>query len=106
MKRLAAAFITALALAGSAGADIFTIVPNGPTAPLAVPSPLVPNQPGTASFSLTPPAVPQQLAYPQLLTIWQQAGAFHIIPVASPVEGGRAIRFGGVDVRLFLQQNA
>jgi len=75
MKRLAAVLLTALALAGSAGADVFEVVPNTSAAPTSLPSPLVPNAPGTTSFSLIPPAFPQQLSYPQLLAIWQRAGA-------------------------------
>ncbi len=36
----------------------------------------------------------------------QQAGAFHIVPVARPMKGRRAIRFGGIDLHLFLKQGA
>src|SRR5437764_13984667 len=73
---LAAALISALALTGSAGADVFTIVPNTPSTPAAgLPSTDVPNAPGSIAYSLTPPAVPQVLSYPQLLGVWQQAGA-------------------------------
>ena len=76
MKRLAAAVISALALTGSAGADIFTIVPSTPGTPAAgLPSADTPNAPGAIAFSLTPPALPEVLSYPQLLAIWQQAGA-------------------------------
>ena len=76
MKRLAAALISALALTGSAGADIFTIVPSTATTPAAgLPSADTPNAPGAIAFSLTPPAQPEVLSYPQLLAIWQQAGA-------------------------------
>ncbi len=75
MKRLAAAVVLALALAGSAGADVFTIVPSTPTAPAGLPSASVPNTPGSIAFSLTPPAQPEVLSYPQLLALWQQAGA-------------------------------
>jgi murein DD-endopeptidase MepM/ murein hydrolase activator NlpD len=80
MKRLAAVLFTALALAGSAGADVFKVVPNTPAADPSLPSPLVPNQAGTASFSLSPPALPEQLSYPQLLAIWQRAGGEYQIP--------------------------
>jgi murein DD-endopeptidase MepM/ murein hydrolase activator NlpD len=82
MNRLAAALALALALtlAGSAGADVFKVVPNGTGAPAGAPSALVPNAPGSISFSLTPPAVPEALSYPQLLAIWQQAGAAYGIP--------------------------
>jgi Peptidase family M23/Transglycosylase SLT domain len=79
MKRLAAALLTALALAGSAGADVFKVVPNT-AEPAALPSALSPNAPGTASFSLTPPAAPEQLDYAQLLSVWQRAGAEYGIP--------------------------
>ena len=75
MRRLAAAFSLALALAGSAGADVFRVVPNAPSGPVALPSASVPNPPGTISFSLAPPALPETLSYPQLLGLWQRAGA-------------------------------
>src|SRR5947199_6167498 len=80
MKQLAAAFVLALVLAGSAGADVFRVVPNTPTAPVALPSAQIPNTPGTVSFSLAPPASPETLAYPQLLGLWQRAGAAYGIP--------------------------
>ena len=80
MKRLAAALVTALALAGSAGADVFKVVPNTTTGPVAVPSAFAPNAPGTASFSPTPPAEPERLAYAQLLSLWQRAGAEYGVP--------------------------
>src|SRR5437764_2616254 len=73
---LAAALISALALTGSAGADVFTIVPNAPSSPAAgLPSADVPNPAGSIAYSLTRPAAPQVLSYPQLLGVWQQAGA-------------------------------
>src|SRR5437764_14700139 len=73
---LAAALISALALTGSAGADVFTIVPNTPSTPAAgLPSAEAPNAPGSIAYSLTRPAAPQVLSYPQLLGVWQQAGA-------------------------------
>lgn len=80
MKRLAAALLTALALAGSAGADVFEVVPNGTAGPVSVPSALAPNAPGTAAFSLTPPAAPERLDYAQLLSLWQRAGAEYGVP--------------------------
>ena len=58
MKRLAAVLVTALALAGSAGADVFKVVPNSPAGQVTLPSALTPNAPGKASFSVTPPAAP------------------------------------------------
>ena len=36
----------------------------------------------------------------------QQVGAFDIVAIAGPVQRGRAVRFGGVDVGLFLEQRA
>jgi murein DD-endopeptidase MepM/ murein hydrolase activator NlpD len=80
MKRLAAALVAALALAGSAGADVFKIVPNTSVGQASLPSASVPNAPGTASFSLTPPAAPERLDYAQLLGVWQRAGAAYGIP--------------------------
>jgi len=82
MKRLVAALGAALALvvSGSAGADVFRVVPNAPSAPTGLPSAALPNALGTASFSLSPPASPEQLGYAQLLGIWQQAGAAYGIP--------------------------
>jgi murein DD-endopeptidase MepM/ murein hydrolase activator NlpD len=80
MKRLAAALVAALALAGSAGADVFKVVPNTSAEPASLPSALTPNAPGAASFSLTPPAVPERLDYAQLLSVWQRAGAAYGIP--------------------------
>jgi murein DD-endopeptidase MepM/ murein hydrolase activator NlpD len=79
MKRVAAAAVLALALAGSAGADTFTVVPNTPGAPAALPSALTPN-PVPISYPTAPPAVPQSLSYPQLLGIWQRGGAAYGIP--------------------------
>jgi murein DD-endopeptidase MepM/ murein hydrolase activator NlpD len=75
MKQLAAALVVALALAGSAGADVFRVVPNTPSAQVALPGPETPNAPGSIAFSLAPPALPEVLSYPQLLALWQQAGA-------------------------------
>ena len=52
MKRLAAVAVAALALAGSAGADVFRVVPSlPPTSPAFLPSADVPNTPGSISFS-------------------------------------------------------
>jgi Peptidase family M23/Transglycosylase SLT domain len=72
---LLAAVVAALA-AGSARADVFAVVPNTP-APASEPvaSALVPNAPGAV---LVPSAVPeagQELTYPQLVGLWQRAGA-------------------------------
>ena len=80
MKQLTAALFLARVLAGSAGADVFRVVPSAPTAPAALPSAQVPNAPGTVSFSLTPPTSPEALGYPQLLGLWQRAGAAYGVP--------------------------
>src|SRR6266487_2344637 len=79
MKRFTAAALLALALAGSAGADTFRVVPNAPVAPVGLPSAVTPN-PVAISYPTAPPAVPQSLSYPQLLGIWQRAGAAYGIP--------------------------
>jgi murein DD-endopeptidase MepM/ murein hydrolase activator NlpD len=79
MKKLTAAAVLALALAGSAGADTFRVVPNTPGAPTALPSAVTPN-PVALVYPTAPPAVPQALSYPQLLGIWQRAGAAYGIP--------------------------
>src|SRR5882757_1982739 len=64
-------------LASSAHADTFAVVP---AAPLALPG-LTPNPSLSVPDSLsTPPAAPVQLSYPQLLGLWQQAGAAYGIP--------------------------
>ena len=63
--RLLTAAVLALALAGSAGADTFRVVPNIPGAPVALPSAATPN-PVAISYPTAPPAVPQALGYPQL----------------------------------------
>ena len=78
MKRVIAAALLALALAGSAGADTFVVLPSSPTAAVALPSAEIPNTPGSILFpeSLrTRPLVSESLSYPQLLALWQQAGS-------------------------------
>ena len=51
MKRLAAVAVVALALAGSASADVFRVVPSvAPTSPAFLPSAEMPNTPGSISF--------------------------------------------------------
>jgi murein DD-endopeptidase MepM/ murein hydrolase activator NlpD len=77
------------ALAGTARADVFAVVPTpqsadvGLAAPLFVPTSDEPNLPGAvavpASLS-TPPPFELQLSYPQLLALWQSAGAAYGIP--------------------------
>jgi len=83
MKRLAAAFVLALVLAGSAGADIFRVVPTVPAGtPVALPSASAPNAPGSIAVPanwLAAPSGVQQLSYPQLLGLWQRAGGAYAI---------------------------
>jgi murein DD-endopeptidase MepM/ murein hydrolase activator NlpD len=79
MRKLAAAAALALALAGSAGADTFRVVANTPAAPVALPSAFSPN-PVPISYPASPPALPQTLNYPQLLGLWQRAGAAYGVP--------------------------
>src|ERR1051325_6602233 len=79
MKKIAAAFALSLVLAGSAGADIFRVVPTTSVGgPVALPSASIPNAPGSISVPVNwlsaPSASPQQLSYPQLLGLWQRAG--------------------------------
>jgi murein DD-endopeptidase MepM/ murein hydrolase activator NlpD len=64
-------------VAGTARADTFAVVP---TTPFTLPG-LVPNPSLSVPASLsTPPAAPAQLAYPELLGLWQRAGASYGIP--------------------------
>jgi murein DD-endopeptidase MepM/ murein hydrolase activator NlpD len=64
-------------LAGTARADTFAVVP---AVPFTLPG-LVPNPSLAVPASLSrPPAAPAQLSYPQLLALWQQAGASYGIP--------------------------
>ena len=78
MKRLALlAVVLAALLAGTARADTFAIVPPVPfTLPDLVPNPSL----AVPSSLSTPPAVPEQLPFPQLLALWQQAGAAYGSP--------------------------
>jgi murein DD-endopeptidase MepM/ murein hydrolase activator NlpD len=80
MKRLAAAFSLALVLAGAARADVFRVVPTQVGASTPLPSASAPNAPGTISFSRTRPRFAEQLSYPQLVALWQRAGASYGIP--------------------------
>jgi murein DD-endopeptidase MepM/ murein hydrolase activator NlpD len=81
MSKIAAALALSLVLAGSAGADIFKVVPTTATtagAPVALPSASIPNAPGSISVPpnwLAAPTVAQHLNYAQLLGLWQRAGA-------------------------------
>ncbi len=80
MKRLAAAFALALVLASGARADVFRIVPTAPAGSGSLPSAVEPNAPGSISFSRTKPRFAESLTYPQLLALWQRAGASYGIP--------------------------
>jgi murein DD-endopeptidase MepM/ murein hydrolase activator NlpD len=82
MRLLAAAALSALALAGTASADVFQVVPtvSAPAASPFLPSAQVPNSPGTIGFSsalLSPPAVAETRSYPQLLGLWQRYGSVY-----------------------------
>jgi len=79
MRRLATLAVLAglVALGGTARADTFAVLPDSP---LALPG-LTPNPSLVIPNNLsTPPASPEQLSYPQLLAIWQRAGASYGIP--------------------------
>jgi murein DD-endopeptidase MepM/ murein hydrolase activator NlpD len=79
LRRLAPlALVLAFALlAGTAGAGIFAVVPS---APFALPG-LTPNPSLSVPDSLsTPPVIQVQLSYPELLALWQRAGASYGIP--------------------------
>jgi murein DD-endopeptidase MepM/ murein hydrolase activator NlpD len=84
MKPYIAAALSALALAGAAGADVFRVVPTvAPTAPAFLPSADLPNAPGSVLLTgplLTPPAVPETRTYGQLLALWQRDGAIYGVP--------------------------
>ena len=90
MKRLAAAVALALALAGSAaadtfrvlpatGGDVFTVLPGtAPSMSGPLPSADSPNAPGSIAFPdsvRSYPLVPETRTYAQLLDLWQQSGA-------------------------------
>ena len=84
MKRLAAVAIAALALSGSAGADVFKVVPSvAPSAPATLPSAELPNTPGAIEFPpslLQRPAFVETRTYDQLFTLWQRDGTLYGIP--------------------------
>jgi murein DD-endopeptidase MepM/ murein hydrolase activator NlpD len=74
VKRLALAVVLASAALAAAGAQA-----QSP----GLPSHETPNAPGSivVPFSMsTPPAVPEQRSYPQLLKLWQDAGAAYGVP--------------------------
>jgi murein DD-endopeptidase MepM/ murein hydrolase activator NlpD len=81
MKRILLGLALAIAsVAGTASADTFRVVPSMPS---ALPSAGVPNQPGQISIPepiSSPPAVPQALGFPQLVSLWQGAGSAYGIP--------------------------
>ena len=77
MRRLLLALTLAAALA--TGADAAA----SPPAPTQLPSYEVPNGRGAISFPVslrTPPAVPEQRSYEELLALWQQAGSAYGVP--------------------------
>jgi murein DD-endopeptidase MepM/ murein hydrolase activator NlpD len=85
MRSLAAAAVAALALAGSAGADVFRVVPTtaAPTAPAFLPSAEIPNAPGSIVLPaglLTRPTLVETRTYPELLGLWQRYGALYDVP--------------------------
>jgi murein DD-endopeptidase MepM/ murein hydrolase activator NlpD len=84
MKRLAAVAIAALALSGSAGADVFKVVPSvAPSAPATLPSAELPNTPGAIEFPpslLQRPAFVETRTYDQLFTLWQRDGTLYGVP--------------------------
>jgi murein DD-endopeptidase MepM/ murein hydrolase activator NlpD len=84
MKRLAAVAIAALALSGSAGADVFKVVPSVmPSAPATVPGAELPNTPGSIDFPpvlLQRPAFVETRTYDQLFTLWQRDGTLYGVP--------------------------
>jgi len=84
MKRLAAVAVVALALAGSASADVFRVVPSVlPTSAAILPSAEVPNTPGAISFPATllqRPAFVETRTYDQLFTLWQRNGTLYGVP--------------------------
>jgi murein DD-endopeptidase MepM/ murein hydrolase activator NlpD len=82
---LAAATIAFAMLAGTAGADTFTVVPsNGAALPEVAAAPAAyPNAPGQVVVPPTftsPPAVPETRTYAQLQALRQRAGAAYGIP--------------------------
>jgi murein DD-endopeptidase MepM/ murein hydrolase activator NlpD len=83
MKRIAAVASLALALASSAGADVFRVLPNAPTGGVVLPSAELPNGPGSIVFPATlrsRPLLTHTLSYGRLLALWQRAGAEYGVP--------------------------
>ncbi len=86
MRRLAAAALIALAVAGTANGDTFSIVPaSDASLPslTGLPSAETPNEPGSiglpANFT-QPPSAPDERTFAQLRGLWQRAGAAYGIP--------------------------
>jgi murein DD-endopeptidase MepM/ murein hydrolase activator NlpD len=84
MKAFAAATFAALALAGSAGADVFRVVPSvAPTSAQLTASTELPNGRGSIAFPpslLQRPAFVQTRTYDQLFTLWQRDGTLYGVP--------------------------
>jgi murein DD-endopeptidase MepM/ murein hydrolase activator NlpD len=85
MRKTAAAAAIALflsVLAGTANAGgSWLVVPTSLAPQTSLPSSDTASLSGTLPLDwTTPPAVPQQLAYPELLSLWQRAGATYGIP--------------------------
>ena len=84
MRRLATAAALALALVGSAHADVFRVVPTtGLGVPAVLPSAETPNGSGSIAFPaslLNRPAVVETRTYSQLLDLWQRDGAAYGVP--------------------------
>jgi murein DD-endopeptidase MepM/ murein hydrolase activator NlpD len=83
MKRVGAVAALALALAGTSGADVFRVLPTAPTDRVVVPSAESPNSPGSIVLPESlryRPLVADARSYPQLLTLWQRAGAEYSVP--------------------------
>lgn len=87
LKASAAAAVALLlsALAGTARADdTWLVVPTVPEPIMqasSLPSADTPSVSGALPLGWTsPPAIPQQLSYPELLSIWQRAGSAYGIP--------------------------
>jgi murein DD-endopeptidase MepM/ murein hydrolase activator NlpD len=84
MRRLATAAALALALVGSAHADVFRVVPTtGLGAPAVLPSAETPNGSGSIAFPaslLSRPAAVETRTYSELLDLWQRDGAAYGVP--------------------------
>ncbi|HET7648163.1 MAG TPA: lytic murein transglycosylase [Gaiellaceae bacterium] len=75
--------LAAAVCAATARADTFAVVTPRSTVGVPLPSAAIPNLPGSVAFPVdlsAPPAAPAVLARPQLLALWQSAGAAYGIP--------------------------